>query len=180
MMTSRSSAVLAVLLAACAASHSEAPEPRVAETHTTRTHESRPPDKTAASTTECERGDVRACHAAALDAYYAPPSPDSDTRARVMFERGCNGGYAPSCNGLGTLHDQGRGVPKDHVAAVALFRRACAADSSTACQHLAEALRLGRGIAQDEAAAVRADARHTCLFEASLATNPQPCPPLLD
>jgi TPR repeat protein len=140
--------------------------------------DSRPAGETAASTTACEGGDFPACHAAALDAYYAPSSPDSDTRARVMFERGCYGGYAPSCNGLGTLHDQGRGVPKDHVAAVALFRRACAADSSTACQHLAQSLRLGRGVPKDEAAAVRADARHTCLFEASLATTPSPCPPL--
>ena len=149
-----------------------------ATTHTTRTHESRPPEETAASTTACDGGDLPACHAAALDAYYAPPSPDSDARARVLFERACEAGYAPSCNGLGTLHDQGRGVPQDHVAAVALYRRACASDGSTGCQHLAQALRLGRGIAKDEAAAVRAEARGTCLFEASLAKGSPPCPPL--
>jgi TPR repeat protein len=169
--------LLAVFLAACAASQTEAPEPATT-THTYRTHESRPPAQTAASTTACDGGDFVACHAAALDAYYAPSTPDSDTRARVLFERGCDGGYAPSCNGLGTLHDQGRGVPQDHVTAVALFRKACAADSSTACQHLAQALRIGRGVAKDEAAAARADARHSCLFEASLATNPTPCAPL--
>ncbi|MBL0219522.1 MAG: hypothetical protein IPQ07_37350 [Myxococcales bacterium] len=45
-------------------------------------------------------------------------------------------------------------------------------------QHLAQALRLGRGIAKDEAAAARADARGTCLLEASLAKDSPPCPPL--
>ncbi len=173
-------ALTAVLVTACATSTSEGPDTIPVATHTVRTHESRPAEQTAESTTACDRGDLPACHAAALDAYYAPPSPDSDTRAHALFQRGCDGGYAASCNGLGTLHDQGRGVPKDHGAAVALYRRACAADSSTACQHLAQALRLGRGIAKDEEAAVRADARHTCLFEASLATDPQPCPPLRD
>ena len=165
---------LAVFATACAGSQSEAPEPPT--THTYRTHASRPADQTAASTTACEGGDFPACHAAALDAYYAPPSPDSDERALDLFQRGCDGGYAASCNGLGTLYNQGRGVPKDHVAAVALFRRACAADGSTACQHLAQALRVGQGVPKDEAAAERADARATCLFEASLATNPAPCP----
>jgi TPR repeat protein len=165
-----------LLFAACAGSQIDTPESPTG--HTTRTHESRPPDETAASTAACDQGDLPACHAAALDAYYAPPSPDSDTRARELFERGCQGGYAPSCNGLGTLHDQGRGVPQDHVAAVALYRRACAADGSTGCQHLAQALRLGRGVAKDEAAADRAEARGTCLAEAALAKGAPPCPPL--
>ncbi|CAN5741559.1 hypothetical protein BH11MYX3_BH11MYX3_05670 [soil metagenome] len=147
-------------------------------TTTTRTHESRPPEETARSMTACDQGDLPACHAAALDAYYAPASPDSDARARTLFERACEAGYAPSCNGLGTLRDQGRGMPRDHVAAVALYRRACVADGSTGCQHLAQALRLGRGVAKDEAAAGRADARASCLFEASLAKDSPPCPPL--
>lgn len=162
-----------IVLAACAASQSEPPA-----THTTRTHESRPPEETAVSTTACDRGDLPACHAAALDAYYAPSSPESDARARALFERACEAGYAASCNGLGTLHDQGRGVPQDHVAAVALYRRACAADGSTGCQHLAQALRLGRGVAKDEAAAARADARGSCLADAALATDAAPCAPL--
>ncbi len=96
-----------------------------------------------------------------------------------MFQRACGAGYAPSCTGLGTMHDQGRGVPRDSIAAVALFRRACEADGSTGCQHLAQALRAGRGVAKDEAAAERAEARGACLFEASLAKGAPPtCPPL--
>jgi len=162
-------ALLLLSVAACAGPQSE----EIATTPTTvRTHESRPPEETAVSTSACDNGDLPACHAAALDAYYAPPSPESDARAKALFQRACDAGYAPSCNGLGTLYDQGRGVPEDHVAAVALYRKACASDGSTACQHLAQALRLGRGVAKDEAAADRADARAKCLFDASLAKEP--------
>lgn len=164
-----------LLFAACGCAGVQGDPPA---TYTTRTHESRPPEETAESVSACDSGDLPACHAAALDAYYAPPSPDSDARARALFERACTAGYAPSCNGLGTLHDQGRGVPQDHVAAVALYRRACMADAGTACQHLAQALRLGRGVTKDEAAAVRADARGACLFDAALVKAAAPCPSL--
>lgn len=168
--------IVLVLLAACATTQNEPVE--MTTVHTTRTHESRPADETAVSTTACDRGDLPACHAAALDAYYAPPSPDSDERARALFDRACTGGYAPSCNGLGTLHDQGRGVPQDHVAAVTLYRRACTSDGSTGCQHLAQALRLGRGVDKDEAAAARAEVRGSCLAKAALVKGAGSCPSL--
>ncbi len=166
--------LIALLVTTGCAGTQEPPE----APHTTRTHESRPADETAVSVTACDHGDLPACHAAALDAYYAPPSPVSDARARDLFERACTAGYAPSCNGLGTLHDQGRGVPEDHAAAVTLYRRACESDGSTGCQHLAQALRLGRGVDKDEAAAARAEARGTCLADAALAKDAPPCPSL--
>src|SRR5436309_2704904 len=53
----------------------------VAGSHTVTTHESRSPQETAASTQACAGGALTDCHAAALDAYYAPPSPKSDARA---------------------------------------------------------------------------------------------------
>lgn len=117
------------------------------------------------------------CHAAALDAYYAPPSPETDARARALFDRACQGGYAPSCNGLGVLYEAGRGVPKDPVVAVELFRRACSANGSTGCQHLASALRAGRGVKKDVAAAERAEARGKCLAD-GIGTEEPDCPPL--
>ena len=174
-----SSAFALIFLAACAGAPTEPAESTITMPTTVRTHESRPPAETAVSTTACEGGDLRACHAAALDAYYAPPTPESDARAVALFQRACDAGYAPSCNGLGTMHDQGRGVREDHAAAVALFRRSCETDGSTGCQHLAQALRTGRGIAKNEAAAQRAEARGSCLFEASLAKTAAPCPALL-
>lgn len=178
-MTARTLVGLVLLWTGCAATAGEEPEtlppPRVTQT---RTHTSRPVDETAWSTTACDRGELAACHAAALDAYYAPPSPDTDARARALFQRGCDGGYAPSCNGLGVLYAAGRGVPKDDVAAAVLYRRACDADGSTGCQHLAAALRGGVGVPKDAAAAARAEARGQCLFDASLAASAPPCPAL--
>lgn len=108
------------------------------------------------------------CHAAALDAYYRPPSPETDRDALHYFRRACDAGYAPSCNGLGVLYSQGRGVPQDEQEAVRLYRQACEAGASTACQHLATALRSGRGVARDDEAADRAESRHECAFQASL------------
>jgi len=184
-------AMVALLWTACATSRSERPElrpaaaaPDPAPAATTapaevfRTHASRPTAKTANSTRACDRGDLVACHAAALDAYYAPPTPETDARARDLFDRACEGGYAPSCNGLGVLYEAGRGVAEDPEAAVALYRRACEADGSTGCQHLADRLRSGRGIAKDARAAERAEARGHCLFEASLKKDARTCPSL--
>jgi len=181
-------AMVALLWAACATSRSEGPEPRPAEpapattkgsaSEVVRTHAPRPAARTADSTSACDRGDLVACHAAALDAYHAPPSPETDAHARDLFDRACEGGYAPSCNGLGLLYEAGRGVTKDPEAAVALYRRACEADGSTGCQHLADRLRSGRGIAKDASAAERAEARGHCLFEASLKKDARTCPSL--
>ena len=144
----------------------------------TRTHEPRLPEETAASTSGCSVGDLAMCHAAALDAYYAPSSPETDARARVLFEQACQGGYAPSCNGLGVLYEEGRGVAKDPKAAVALYRRACSANGSTGCQHLAAALRTGHGVAKDAGAAARAEARGKCLADSNVTAEGRACPPL--
>src|SRR5687768_9196762 len=113
-MRVRTTTSIALLCAACASSRGEDPLPAspAAVARTVRTHEPRPAEETAESTKACEGGDLPLCHAAALDAYYAPQSPESDARARALFQQACDGGYAPSCNGLGVLYDAGRGVPK--------------------------------------------------------------------
>lgn len=177
-------AALSATLPACAGSRGDAPElappvssPTVAP-RTVRTHESRPPEETAESTQACLGGTLTGCHAAALDAYYAKASPDTDARALALFQKACDQGYAPSCNGLGVLYAEGRGVGKDPVRAASLYRRSCEADASTGCQHLAFALRDGRGVAKDPQAAERADARSKCLFQAALEKGPRTCPTL--
>lgn len=126
----------------------------------------------------CNAGTIASCHAAALDAYYSPPSPDNDARAVALFKKACDAGYAPSCNGLGVLHREGRGVKEDPGIAAVLFRRACVSDGSTGCQHLAQALRTGSGVQKDPAAAERAEARGKCLFEMSLKKDGRECPSL--
>lgn len=133
-----------------------------------RTHEPSAPAEAARHREGCARSVPAMCHAAALDAYNAPSSPETDEAAFDLFTRGCALGYAPSCNGVGVLYAQGRGTAKDPAHAAQIYREACTAGGETACQHLAEALRRGVGVSKDEAAGVRADARAKCLFDTSL------------
>ncbi|MCX4240945.1 tetratricopeptide repeat protein [Paraliomyxa miuraensis] len=127
----------------------------------------------------CQRGEPAACHAEALDAYYAIPSPDNDRLAYSRFTMACDAGYAPSCNGLGVMIMQGRAGPVNTTRAMQLFVSACEAGASTACHHLADAARTGQGLAPNPALAERATARARCAFEASLGkTELATCPAL--
>jgi hypothetical protein len=136
--------------------------------HTTRTHEPSPEPVASENRQRCDKGDSAGCHAAALDAYYSPPSQSSDRDAREYFTKACDAGYAPSCNGLGLLHHEGRGVKKDDAEAARWYYRSCLDGSSTGCEHLADAFRAGRGVPKNPAAAARALARKKCVFDASL------------
>ena len=146
----------------------------------THIHEPSPPDEAAKNRSECDKGNRVACHAAALDQYYSPPGPDTDRRAFEYFEKACNAGYAPSCNGLGVLYATGRGVAQDEVEAARIYRKACLDGATTACTHLEQALRYGRGVAKDLVAAAAAAARANCVFEASLKHGELEDCPLLD
>ena len=161
------SRVAAALLAGalgCSGAATDGATPRV---ETVVTHTPSAPPSARDHAARCDAGDLVACHAAALDAYYAPSSPESDARALALFRKACDGGYAPSCNGVGVLQREGRGVPRDEAAAARMFRAACEKDASTACDHLADALERGAGVTRDPEAAARARARGRCVFEAS-------------
>lgn len=153
---------------------------RSSQSSVVRTHEPSAPAEVARHRRECQAGDLPACHAAALDAYYSPSSPSTDRDAFELFKKACDAGYAPSCNGLGVLYAQGRGIGQDAGRAAQLYRASCAADGSTGCQHLAEALSHGLGVAKDQQAAERARLRAQCLEKASLShSSIAACPVLL-
>ena len=133
-----------------------------------RTHEPSAAPEAAHHRNACDQGEPSQCHAAALDAYYKPRSPETDRAALQLFKKACDAGYAPSCNGLGVLFAEGRGVAQDLAQAAQLYHGACAAGASTGCEHLAAALSRGLGVPQDEAAADRARVRAKCVFAASL------------
>lgn len=99
------------------------------------------------------------------------PPAQRPIEALHYFQRACEAGYAPSCNGLGVLYAEGRGTARDPVRAAQLYRMACEGGASTGCEHFAQALKQGRGVIQDEAAAERASARAKCVFQASLASR---------
>ena len=100
----------------------------------------------------------------------------TDRAAFSYFQKACDAGYAPSCNGLGTLYAQGRGVAKDLSRAAQLYKSSCAAGASTGCEHLAEAFHRGIGIAQDAAAAERARARARCILKSASERELAACP----
>jgi anaerobic selenocysteine-containing dehydrogenase len=149
------------------------------QTSTYRTHTPSPPERAAENEAGCQDGDPVACHAAALDHYYAP-SPENDIAALERFRKACDAGYAASCNGVGTMYARGRGVPKDEVEAVRWYRMSCAKDAVTGCEHLANAYEAGRGVAKDPEAARIAHERGRCLFEQSLQHDAGVCPALPD
>ncbi len=143
------------------------------------THTPSPPDKAQQHRERCGSGDSAACHAAALDAYYSPSNAETDESAFMYFNTACADGYAPSCNGLGVLYAEGRGVEQDDTEAARLYRGACVDGVSTACTHLAEAHRAGKGVPQDDELSERLQTRSRCVFEASLGNGDlASCPPL--
>jgi TPR repeat protein len=169
--------LLAVIAAGCATQGETAPTWQTVPTPRTgvRTHEPSPPDIAAKHEADCAAGDAAGCHRAALDHYYAP-SPENDAIALQRFRKACDAGYAPSCNGVGTMYAAGRAVPQDDVEAVKWFRLACAGDGSTGCEHLADAYENGRGVAKDLDAARAARARARCLLDQAVEADAGTCP----
>lgn len=169
--------VVSIGAAGCATTGDPVTSETTTHTSTYRTHTPSPPDRAAKHDADCTAGEASACHAAALDRYYAP-SPENDVAALERFRKACDLGYAPSCNGIGTMYAQGRGVPKDEVEAVRWYRMACASDSTTGCEHLANAYEAGRGVAKDAEAERLARERAKCLFELTLQHDAGVCPAL--
>jgi len=167
--------LVAIVATGCATTGETGPEPVTTQTTIVRLHEPSEPADAEKHEAGCIANNAVACHAAALDHYYTP-GPENDVAALERFRKACDAGYAASCNGIGAMYAQGRGVAKDEVEAVRWYRMSCAKDASTGCQHLAQAYETGRGVAKDPDAARAARDRGTCLFEVSLKKVPGPCP----
>jgi len=79
---------------------------------------------------ECSTGD--GCYAAGV----AQERERAIKRAADLYERGCDLGDGLSCNRLGELHRDGKGVKPDDAQARSLFERGCQLGSSSACDAL--------------------------------------------
>ena len=71
-------------------------------------------------------------------------------------EKGCTGGDAAACHGLGLIAAAGDKLPKDEGKAATLFDKACKGGDMSACTSLAERYLSGEGVKEDatEAAAL--------------------------
>ena len=70
-------------------------------------------------------------------------------RARGLYERACDGGYALGCSNLGNLYDDGRGVEMDHDRARALYEQACDGGNALGCSNLGNLYDDGSGVEVD-------------------------------
>lgn len=83
--------------------------------------------------------------------------------AADLLARAAGRGVAAAMAGLGKLHEEGEGVPRDIALAVEWYRRAAAAGNADAMHRLGTLHEGGNGVAQDKAAALewyRKAARH--------------------
>ena len=64
-----------------------------------------------------------------------------------------NAGNAAGISSVGSLYGEGRGVPKDYVAAAKWYEKAAAGDDSFGMLQLASLYVTGKGVRQDDAKA---------------------------
>jgi uncharacterized protein len=82
----------------------------------------------------CAAKDAAAC--AELASPYRDGSarePEAMARDLELFQKGCEGGFAVACDGLGLMREVGRGVDKDEAKALELYARACDGGASDGC-----------------------------------------------
>lgn len=81
-----------------------------------------------------------ACHQGELDGCFllgrVLGASGEERRAAALLGETCNKGHAPSCDELGVMAQQGRGVKQSAQRAEKLFRRACRAGHVEACARL--------------------------------------------
>src|SRR5258708_691034 len=66
--------------------------------------------------------------------------------AAVAFRGACDKGWAQSCSDLGAQYENGTGVTKDAMRAVALYQRACDGNSFEGCTNLGAMYTNGTGV----------------------------------
>jgi len=89
---------------------------------------------------------VRQSEAFYKDKHYAEAIP--------LLYKLCNGGHVESCEILGSVYEEGKGVEKDYSRAFALYTKACNAANADGCNSLGVMYDIGRGVAKDDTKAV--------------------------
>ena len=89
---------------------------------------------------QCDKGSAESCHNAARAQYRKGVHSDyklARKAARAWFDKGCQGGYVPSCSSLAGLLRIG--VNGDKKRARKLYQKACRSGYANACMALARA-----------------------------------------
>lgn len=92
----------------------------------------------------CRFGLMLGCHYLGVFALRGVGADIHYAKSASFFQYACKQGEGRSCQALAELHDQGKGVQKDHALAHTLRVKACQKNVQSACARLAYAARLGR------------------------------------
>lgn len=72
-----------------------------------------------------------------------------------VFQKGCDGGDANSCNNLGVRYEYGDGVAKDVSRAVQLYQKTCDGGNALGCNNLGHMYEQGLGVAKSNVLAAQ-------------------------
>jgi TPR repeat protein len=72
----------------------------------------------------------------------------------ALLRRGCAAGNAEGCWTLGTLYEEGRGLPKNDAEAIRYYKFGCDGGARHGCSSYAKALEEGKGTSSDPARAI--------------------------
>lgn len=96
----------------------------------------------------CDGGDALGCFEYGL-ALIDKNVQEDDFRAAALFRKACDAEIAISCTALGSMYDEGRGVPQDQTKAVTLYQKACEGGAPTGCNSLGSMYGEGRVVPRD-------------------------------
>ncbi len=83
---------------------------------------------------ECDAGKAHSCTREGIFYAFGTWGHKKDyTKAKPLFEKGCNAGDQEGCKELALLYQYGRGTAKDLKKAAALFAKACSLGYKAAC-----------------------------------------------
>jgi len=67
-----------------------------------------------------------------------------------LLEKSCTAGNSDTCEKLGSVYEEGKGIPKDYSRALALYSRACDTGNADGCNSFGAMYDIGRGVAKDD------------------------------
>ncbi|MGO9775644.1 MAG: hypothetical protein ACLQGT_00010 [Terracidiphilus sp.] len=71
-----------------------------------------------------------------------------------LLDKLCNSGHMESCEKLGSIYIEGKGITADYSRSLSLFSKACNAGSAEGCNRLGRMYEAGKGVAKDYTTAV--------------------------
>lgn len=78
------------------------------------------------------------------------PTPEGVKKGLEVMSDACSAKSVMSCNTLGRLHAEGKGVPKDEAEGLRYYERACDLGNTSSCAEVGAMILLGKGATKDE------------------------------